>query len=116
LQLEYDVYGMPRADRTLLLDLPAEQAQQLIARKNARSYTEKAADLQESDAAYLETVREAYCELARADSSWSVVSISRDHLRSVDDVADEILRAVQNALAESTRHPSCSLAKDHRSP
>jgi dTMP kinase len=99
LRLEYDVYGLPRADRTLLLDLPAEQAQQLIARKNARSYTEKAADLQEADAVYLETVREAYRELARADSTWSVVSISRGHLRSLDDVADEILRAVQNVLA-----------------
>jgi len=98
LKLEYDVYGLPRADRTLLLDLPAEQAQQLIARKNARSYTEKAADLQEADAAYLETVREAYCELARTDPSWSVVSVFEDRLRSLDDVADEVLRVVQNSL------------------
>src|SRR5690606_25094396 len=57
-QLEFEVYSLPQPDLTLLLDLPAATAQQLIARKSARSYTDKTADLQEADTGYLQRVRD----------------------------------------------------------
>ena len=40
-QIEYEIYSMPRLDLTILLDLPADYAQKLVAEKQARSYTEK---------------------------------------------------------------------------
>ncbi|MCH9792510.1 MAG: thymidylate kinase, partial [Planctomycetes bacterium] len=42
-QIEYEIYSMPRLDLTILLDLPADYAQKLVAEKQARSYTEKVA-------------------------------------------------------------------------
>ncbi|QDT55368.1 Thymidylate kinase [Caulifigura coniformis] len=94
LSLEFDVNALPRPDRTLLLDLPAATAQTLIARKNARSYTDRVADLQEADAAYLENVRQVYLDLAAEEPRWSLVEVERnEELRAIDDIAAEIMEA-----------------------
>jgi dTMP kinase len=68
--VEYDVFRLPRADRVILLDMPVDIAQSLIARKDPRAYTERTADLQEADAAYLGRVRELYRELAARSEGW----------------------------------------------
>jgi dTMP kinase len=96
--VEYQVYRLPRADRVILLDMPAETAATLIARKQPRSYTDHAADLQEADTAYLAGVRELYCELAGRSPEWMQIPGVRDgELRSLDDIADEIWKAVADA-------------------
>lgn len=103
-QLEFEVYALPRPDLTLLLDLPAATAQQLIARKSARSYTDKAADLQEADTDYLQRVRQVYLELEAADPRWQRIEVERNgQLRSIDDVADEIAAVVRQAVQKHTR-------------
>ncbi|MCC7423563.1 MAG: thymidylate kinase [Planctomycetaceae bacterium] len=95
--IEHEIYGMPVADRTILLDLPALQAQELIARKAARTYTEKAADLQEADGRYLARVSEVYRELAVADSHhWRIISCSdAEGIRPVDAISDDVFRAAR---------------------
>jgi len=97
-QLEYEIYALPRADMTILLDLPVERAQQLIATKAARTYTDRAADLQEADAAYLDAVRELYLAMSRNDRSWRRVDVvCESTLRSVEDIADEVERLVRSS-------------------
>ncbi len=92
LNLEFDVNQLPRPDVALLLDLPAATAQMLIARKNARSYTDRAADLQEADAAYLENVRRVYLDLASDAAGWRVIDVERQgRLRPIDEIAAEVL-------------------------
>jgi dTMP kinase len=89
--LEFEVYQMPRPDLVVLLDLSVACAQRLIANKPARSYTERAADIQEADADYLTRVRSLYLDLARRQPNWSVVSCEQQgSLRSADDIAEEI--------------------------
>jgi dTMP kinase len=101
-RLEFEVYGLPRPDGVLLLDLPASDAQTLIARKSARDYTDKAADLQEADAVYLEGVRQVYRELAASNANWRVISVLRDSkLRSIDDVAGDMLAVAMEFAAAS---------------
>lgn len=103
-QLEFEVYDLPRPDLTLLLDLPAAAAQHLIARKSTRSYTDKAADLQEADADYLQRVRQVYLALETADAGWQRIEVERSgQLRSIDDVADEIAAVVRQAIQKQTR-------------
>lgn len=98
-QLEFTIYGVPQPDVTILLDLPAQQAQQLIALKNQRSYTEKSHDLQEADADYLERVREVYLGLAQ-DSNWRQVScFDEAAIRPVDDIQAEIFELVKQSLS-----------------
>lgn len=97
--LEFEVYGLPRPTLNVLLDVPAETAQELIGRKNARSYTDRSHDLQESDRAYLESVRQTYLELARRNpDTWRVIScLSENQLRSVDEISAELLELVLQA-------------------
>lgn len=93
--VEYDIYALPRPDLVLWLDMPVAQAQQLIAQKAKRNYTDRAADLQEADAHYLERVRTVYAELAQRDPNWVTVQpIGPAGLRAPDDVAAELLQAV----------------------
>ena len=101
-QIEFSIHGLPRSDLNLLFDLPVSMAQELVLRKNARDYTERAADLQEADAEYLERVRETYLQLAERQSNWSTINlVVRDELRSVEEVGDDVWRCVQQLLSET---------------
>ena len=101
--IEHEVYGLPRPDLTILLDLPATAAQLLIAEKAARSYTDRAADLQEADGSYLERVRQVYRSLAASNKNWQVVEcLSGDEVRSIEDIATQLQSIARDTLA-STR-------------
>jgi dTMP kinase len=103
-QLEFETYQLPRADLVILLDLPAVQAQRLIAKKSQRDYTDRPADLQEENAAYLENVRQMYLQLAAESPGWRRIDVLVEgELRSIDDVATEILRIVESKYEESPK-------------
>jgi len=93
--IEHGLFELPQADRVVLLDLPATEAQKLIAQKAGRSYTDRKADLQEADAGYLEQVRQVYRELASSDARWRLVEcFDGTRVRPVDEIADEIWEAI----------------------
>ena len=94
-QTEYGVFALPRADLTILLDLSAELAQSLIAKKAQRDYTDKKADIQEADVSYLSSVREVYLDVAAAEVNWQRVPVELDdQIRSIDDISHDIWRIV----------------------
>lgn len=96
LQIEYEIFAMPRPDLVLLLDLPVPVARSLVSRKEARSYTDQLADLQEADASYMQRVRETYLELARNDPAWRLISCCTScELRPIETIGDDIWAAVQ---------------------
>lgn len=98
-QIEYQIFGMPRLDLTILLDLPADYAQKLVAEKQARSYTEKVVDLQEADQSYLANVRQVYLHLAEANQHWRKMnSLHENQLRSIEEIGDEIWSHVATLL------------------
>jgi len=89
--VEYELYRLPRADAVIWLDMPVPAAQELILRKQKRAYTDRAADLQEADATYLEQVRQVYARLATRDATWRRIDCCADgRIRETDDVAAEI--------------------------
>lgn len=97
--VEYDVYGLPRADRTILLDLPVATARRLIGNKAKRSYTDQAEDLHEADGLYLGAAREAYLTLADRSPGWSIVACEQDgELRSIDAIADDVAKAIADVV------------------
>ena len=98
-ELEFGIYELPRPDLCVLLDIPAPVAQQLIARKAPRDYTEQAADLQESDSTHLERTRQVYLELAQTHSGWNCVScVQGEQLRAAAEIEAEIWGLVQPLL------------------
>lgn len=100
--IEYDVFRLPQAQLVVHLDLPAETAQMLIARKSKRDYTDQAADLQEADRDYLDSVRQAYLELASSEANWSTISLlDESRLKSIEEVSDEIWSVVSSLVDRS---------------
>jgi dTMP kinase len=100
--IEYDVFGLPRPGLTVLLDLPTTEAQRLIARKSQRSYTDRAVDLHEIDADYLERVRKVYQTLARQDSRWETIDcLAEGTLRPVESIAAQLQTIVARRLTNA---------------
>lgn len=99
LQIEYDIFGLPRPDLVLLLDMPADKAQELVAKKAARAYTTQVADIQEADKNYLVGVRDVYLELARSEPNWQLVSgCQNQSLRTLDEISAEIWNVVSSRI------------------
>lgn len=99
LQIEYEIFALPRPDLVLLLDMPADRAQQLVAKKAARTYTTQTADIQEADGGYLRGVREVYLDLARSEANWQLIAgCHREELRSLDEIGSEVWDVVSRRL------------------
>ena len=99
LEIEFTIFGLPRPDVVLLLDLPVALAEELIAQKAARNYTNRKADIQEADGRYLEQVREVYQELARKEPNWHTINCCEgDRLRSVEEIAESIWQVVRSLI------------------
>ena len=92
--VEFALHALPRPDVTVWLDLPVPLAVRLIAAKSRRDYTEKAADLQEADAEYLQRVAAVYAELAKGDGWVRVPCSAGGEVRSVGAIAREVREAV----------------------
>lgn len=92
-RIEFGVFQLPRPDLTVLIDMSSQMSRELVSRKGQRDYTEREADLQEADLPYLERVRRCYLTLAADREDWRTVHglDAEGRLRSIDDVASEIL-------------------------
>lgn len=89
--IEHGVFGLPQTDLTILFHIPADEARKLVAKKDARSYTEREADIQEEDTDYLGGVSDVYQSLADAGDSWRRIDcLNKDGLRSVESISDEV--------------------------
>jgi len=102
--IEHRAFGLPRPDLYILLAIPPATAADLVARKAARSYTDKAADLHEENRDYLTRCDAVYRQLARDQhgTPWQVVDIvdNDGELRSADAIADEVWAALAASLRE----------------
>lgn len=100
--VEYSLYGLPVSHRTIFLDLPVATATQLIALKAKRSYTDRAADLQEADTDYLQRVHDVYVELAAAERNWLRVDcLEQGELKSIDRISSEVWNLVTGSTLKS---------------
>ncbi|MCA9041703.1 MAG: dTMP kinase [Planctomycetaceae bacterium] len=96
-QIEFGIYQLPKPDLTVHLDLPVQAAQELITLKAKRTYTDKAADLQEADGDYLSKVRDVYCELAVSEQNWQQINcydVATTAVRPLEEIHQELLTLV----------------------
>lgn len=121
LKLEYSIYGLPRPDLTLFLDMPVAFSEHLISERGARGYTaddeiimdiaERVKippgryDIHEENAKYLHTVHEMYYQLIRAYdiAPCEVINCQNKDgkLRAREDIAQEVWSAVEAKLKEA---------------
>lgn len=93
--LEFQLYKLPRPDRTLFLDLPVSTATELIAKKARRTYTDQAADLQEADTSYLQKVHDVYRELSTGTGWIRIDCLQSGQLKSVDEISAAVRQALR---------------------
>jgi dTMP kinase len=101
--LEYDIYNLPRETKVLYLRVPPREAQQLVTRKSARSYTTVKQDLLEASLSHLEDAAAMYDQLSRRPN-WMTIPCfdeARGAMRPQKVIASEILTAVLPVLLES---------------
>jgi dTMP kinase len=106
-QVEYGVFQLPRPQLTIVIDMSSQMSRELVARKGARDYTQHQADLHESDLPYLEKVRRCYLALSHSRLDWRTVhGLEEDgRLRTIDDVAADILHQVLSEIPANPHHP-----------
>lgn len=86
---EHDKLGLPRPDLVLYLDMPTQQAVQLLRSREAATHTQ--ADIHELDTGYLAACRDCALEAARV-LGWQVVPcMEGDRLRSIEEIHQDIL-------------------------
>jgi dTMP kinase len=101
-ELEYDVLGVPKPDRTIVLHVPADVGFELIARKDERAYLHgKVRDIHESDRAHLRAAEAAYLALVTSDRSeqWRLLEcVEAGRLLTIDEVAERVWEAVRDLV------------------
>jgi dTMP kinase len=97
-EIEHDVFGLPRPELNLLLDVSVQTSQALIRRKAPRDYTEAAADLQESNVAYMTGVHACYQQLADRPDWKKVACEDSSGVKPVEVIAKEVREAVRSVL------------------
>ena len=83
-QLEYDLYGLPRPDAVILLDMPLSLSEALLAERTGKTGGHTG-DIHEQDASHLTAVHEAYDMLHRVHCE-----NESNQLRTIDDIHEEV--------------------------
>ncbi len=103
MQTEYEILGIPRPDKQIVLLMPADVSQANVDKKAARSYTTKKRDIHEADINHLELAKRGYEELCQVypDQFIAIDCMSDGKLRSIDDIQAQIQQVVENYLQDS---------------
>jgi dTMP kinase len=99
--LEYGIYDLPREDLVLYLRVPPHEAQTLVTKKPARSYTDSKQDILEASIHHLEEAAGMYDSLSR-QSPWATIQCydaMRKAMRRPEEISADILKAVEPLLA-----------------
>ena len=97
--LEYCVLGVPRPDIVIFLDMPAKTAQALVAKKEARSYTERAHDLHEESRDHLQDALIAFRDLASKHNWITIECLDKNGtVKSAPEIHSEIMNKLTPKL------------------
>lgn len=104
LEIEYEIYQLPKPDITLFLDVPIGVSQKLIYERGKRSYTDEQADIHERAVDYMDRCREIFLQLAtkHVGGSWARVICADDagNMRPAAEISEDIWRAVRPLLLQ----------------
>ena len=85
--LEFDLLGLPRADKVIFLYMPVEGARALRANRL------EALDQNEMDEEYLKKSQRAYLELAKIFNYIQIDCFENGNVRSIEDISKDVIRA-----------------------
>ncbi len=88
--IEFKMLNIPKPDLSVVLRVPANIAQKLVDKKEARTYTDKKRDLHEADLAHLEKSVKVYDDLCRQfpDSFKPLDCVRNGELMTIESIHD----------------------------
>ncbi|HMI09679.1 MAG TPA: hypothetical protein VK497_04785 [Candidatus Saccharimonadales bacterium] len=93
MKTEYEVLGIPRPSKNIVLLMPSHHMQANVDKKSARSYTTMKRDIHEADADHLEKAKANYEELCELypNEFIAIQCINESgNMRAIDDIQEEI--------------------------
>jgi thymidylate kinase/thymidylate synthase ThyX len=103
--LEFEMLKIPRPTKNFVLRVPAQIAQNLVDKKDARDYTTKKRDIHEANIEHMRKSVEVYddlCQLFPKDFE-RIDCIRNDKLMSIDDIHKIIWEKVRPMLGNSNK-------------
>lgn len=97
--LEYNIFKIPRPDKTIFLNVSPEMSQKLVMMKEERQYLKdgKKMDIHEADKDHLKNAHTSAMEVVDNFHDWVKIDCERDwEMRSIEEISDEILKAIIN--------------------
>lgn len=96
--VEYEIFGMPRPDLTIYLEVPPEESQKLL--EYVVSIGAEKPDVAEVDAEHQKKVAECANYLRQSRDKWITVQCLNEegHLRSREDIHEELFSIVKEQL------------------
>ena len=98
--LEFKLLGIPKPDLTIVLHMPAKQAQLLVDKKMRRKYikTKAKRDLHENDLKHLQAAEATYLQLARLSRAKLVECVEKGRLLTPIEIHRKVLIIVRKNL------------------
>jgi len=98
--LEYNIFGVPRPDKIILLYMPSEIGQKLVEKKGHRDYVGgNKKDIHEADISHLKDAEKAYLYVAEKER-WEIIRCSDGKQPfSIEEIHKKVTSAVMPLLA-----------------
>lgn len=95
--LEYNIFWIPKPDKTIFLNVSPEMSQKLVLKKLEREYLKwwKKMDLHEEDKDHLIFAHKSAMEIVKNNPNWVKIDCQRwDEMKSIEEITKEILTEI----------------------
>ncbi len=94
--LEYNIFGLPKPDCVIFLDMPPEYSLRLRQQRNElkQGLTN---DIHEADQSYLQSAYNNAVGIAKHQQWHTISCVANDEIRSIEDIHAEILQTIEQA-------------------
>ena len=91
--LEYNIFGLPKPDCVIFLDMPPAYSLKLRQQRNELKQG-LTADIHEADQTYLQNAYENAIGIAKHQEWHTISCVADDKIRTIEDIHAEIVRTI----------------------
>ena len=91
--LEYNIFGLPKPDRVIFLDMPPAYSLKLRQQRNELKQG-LTTDIHEADQTYLQNAYENAIGIAKHQEWHTISCVADDKIRTIEDIHAEIVRTI----------------------
>ncbi len=95
--LEYNIFWIPKPDKTIFLNVSPQMSQKLVLKKEEREYLKwwKKMDLHEEDVDHLKNAHASAMEVVESHSDWVKIDCEEaGEMRNIEDITEMIMEEI----------------------